>query len=237
MSVFKIKLVKSLAERAQRQSWSKLKKTNPKEQRAMWTFSFLVDLNSFSNWRLWALRSFQSKLFYNSMTLWPSFQLAKLFFSGLPSSMICVLALSNAEISSVLLSLWSCGLHESSLTLNECDYWHNINQGKNSKGSLEFSKKLSERELKWRQHSLTARMMSGFLLESASICNFAWHMTSLLHSLSCCRLTCIWWQDGATFSNWYGHKFCSPNDEWKVRHIDHLQQLPKFLSKNNVDFT
>lgn len=104
---------------------------------------------------------------------------------------LCLIALSNTEISSILLGLSSCGLHESSLTLNERNYYENINQGQNSKGRLGFSKKLSERELKWRQHSLTARMMSGFLLESASICNFAWHVSSVSHRLSCCRLTCI----------------------------------------------
>lgn len=104
---------------------------------------------------------------------------------------LCLTALSNAEISSVLLGQSSRGLHESSLTLNECNYYENINQGQNSKGSLGFRKKQSERELKWRQHSLTARMMSGFFLESASICNFAWHVTSVSHSLSYCRLTCI----------------------------------------------
>lgn len=102
---------------------------------------------------------------------------------------LCLMALSSTEISSVLLGLSSRGLHESSLTFTVCNYYENINQGQNSKDSLGFSKKLSERELKWRQHSLTARMMSDFLLESASICNFGWHVTSLCHtnSLACCR--------------------------------------------------
>lgn len=102
---------------------------------------------------------------------------------------LCLIALYSTEISSVLLGLSSHGLHESSLTFTVCNYYENINQGQNSKDSLGFSKKLSERELKWRQHSLIARMMSDFLLESASICNFGWHLTSLCHtnSLAYCR--------------------------------------------------
>lgn len=102
---------------------------------------------------------------------------------------LCLIAVSSTEISSELLGLSSCGLHESCLTFTVCNYYENINQGQNSKDSLGFSKKLSERELKWRQHSLTARMMSDLLLESASICNFGWHVTSLCHtnSLAHCR--------------------------------------------------
>lgn len=47
----------------------------------------------------------------------------------------------------------------------------------------------------------------------------------------------VWWQGGTTFCYWFWHKFSSPNDEWKVTLIGHLQQmLPKRLSKNNVDF-
>lgn len=102
---------------------------------------------------------------------------------------LCLTALSSAEISYVLLGLSSRGLHESSVTFTVCNYYENINQGQNSKDSLGFSKKLSEGGLKWRQHSLTTRMMSDFLMESASICNFEWHVTSLCHtnSLAYCR--------------------------------------------------
>lgn len=102
---------------------------------------------------------------------------------------LCLTALSSTEISYVLLGLSSRGLHESSLTFTVCNYYENINQGQNSKDSLGFSKKLSERGLKWRQRSLTAKMMSVFSMESASICNFGWHATSLCHTsgLANCR--------------------------------------------------
>lgn len=72
---------------------------------------------------------------------------------------LCLTTLSSAEISFVLLGLSSHGLHESSLTSNECNYYE---KGQNSKGSLGFNKKMSERELKWRQHSLAdVRMISA----------------------------------------------------------------------------
>lgn len=125
-----------------------------------------------------------------AVALWPPFLLSKPFFLQTTAlHELCLIALSSTEISSVLLGLSSHGLHESSLTFTVCNYYKNINQGQNSKDSLGFSKKLSERELKWRQHSLTAGVMSDFLLESASICNFGWHVAALCHSntWACCK--------------------------------------------------
>lgn len=122
------------------------------------------------------------------------------FFQTTALQEFCLIALSSTEISSVLLGLSSHGLHESSLTFTVHNYYENINQGQNSKDSFGFSEKLSERELKWRQHSVTVGFMSEFLLESTSICNFGWHVTSVYHTLWPVVDTCMsWWQDCAMF--------------------------------------
>ena len=129
-----------------------------------------------------------------------------------------LMALSSTEISSVLFGLSPHGLHESFLTFTVCNYYENINQGQNSKDSLGFNSLSDSFLLKWRQHSLTARMMSGFLLESASVCNFGWHGTCLWHTvLPAAGTAPLRWQGGATFCCWFGHKFYGPNDDWKVR--------------------
>lgn len=113
---------------------------------------------------------------------------------------LCLIALSSTEISSVLLGLSSHGLHESSLTCTVRNYYENINQGQNSKDSFGLSEKPSERELKWRQHSVTVGFMSEFLQDSTSICNFGWHVTTAYHMLWPVADTCTsWWQDCATF--------------------------------------
>lgn len=75
------------------------------------------------------------------MSLWPSFLLA-IFLQTTVIQELCLIALSNIEMSSVLLGLSLHGLHESSLTYTVCNYHENINQGQNSKDSLGFSKKL-----------------------------------------------------------------------------------------------
>lgn len=97
-----------------------------------------------------------------AVALWPSFLLAKPFFLQTTALQdLCLIALSSTEISSVLLGLSSHGLHESSLTFTVRNYY-NINQGQNSKDSFGLSEKLSERELKWRQHSgVFVRIFAG----------------------------------------------------------------------------
>lgn len=162
-------------------SYSELRKTNPKEQTAIWTFSPLVDLNEFSPCTLWlyGLHFYLPSHFFFLQTTAPQ--------------ELCLIALSSTEISSVLLGLSSHGLHESSLTCTVRNYYENINQGQNSKDSFGLSEKPSERELKWRQHSVTVGFMSEFLQDSTSICNFGWHVTTAYHMLWPVADTCTSW--------------------------------------------